>query len=67
MTKQETWESGFQSLCQEDPLEKEIAIQTSILVWETSWTGEPSGLSPWGYKESDATETEHVGGGLVAK
>ena len=44
-----------------------MAIHTTILVWETAWTGEPSGLSPWGYKELDTTETEHVGGGLVAK
>ena len=48
-------------------MEEEIAIHTSILVWETSWTGEPSGIGPWGYKESDTTETEHGGGGLVPK
>ena len=32
-----------QSLGQEDPLEKEIAIHSSILVWETPWTEEPGG------------------------
>ena len=46
-----------QSLYQEDPLEEEMATQSSILVWEIPWTEEPgSGYSPWGYKESDMTE-----------
>ncbi|MGF3113758.1 hypothetical protein [Facklamia sp. P9177] len=44
-----------------------MAIHTRILVWGTSWTGEPSGQSLWGYKESDITKTKHGGGGLVAK
>ena len=35
---QETW---FQSLDQEDPLEKEIATHTSILTWEIPWKEEP--------------------------
>ena len=26
---------------QEDPLEKEMAIHSSILAWEISWTQEP--------------------------
>ena len=33
-----------QSLCQEDPLEKEMATPSSILVWEIPWTEEPRGL-----------------------
>ena len=33
--KQEMW---VQSLGQEDPLEKETAIHSSILVWEIPWT-----------------------------
>ena len=46
------------SLGQEDPLEKEMATQSSILVWETLWTEEPG--SPWGHKELDTTEaTKH--------
>ena len=38
---QETW---VQSLSQEDPLEKKIAIHSSILAWEIPWTEEPGGL-----------------------
>ena len=33
-----------QSLGQEDPLEKVIATQSSILAWRIPWTGEPGGL-----------------------
>ena len=32
------------SLCQEDPLEKEIATHSSILAWEIPQTEEPGGL-----------------------
>ena len=32
------------SLGQEDPLEKEMATQSSILAWEIPWTEEPDGL-----------------------
>ena len=28
---------------QEDPLEKEMATDSSILAWEISWTEEPNG------------------------
>ena len=35
---------GFQSLGGEDPLEKEMATHSSILVWEIPWTEEPGGL-----------------------
>ena len=38
---QEIW---VQSLGQEDPLEKEMAIHSSILVWRTPWTEEPGRL-----------------------
>ena len=38
---QETW---VQSLGWEDPLEKEMAAQSSILAWRIPGTGEPSGL-----------------------
>ena len=45
---QETW---VQSLGWEDPLEKEMAIYSSILAWRIPWTEEPDGLySPWGRK-----------------
>ena len=38
---QETW---VWSRSQEDPLEKEMATQSSILVWRTLWTEEPGGF-----------------------
>ena len=45
---QETW---VQSLGREDPLEREIVIDSSILAWRTSWTEEPGGLqSMWSQK-----------------
>ena len=42
---QEIW---VQSLGWEDPLEKEMAIHSSILVWKISWTEEPGGLQSTG-------------------
>ena len=33
-----------QSLGQEDPLEKAMAVHSSILAWEIPWTEEPIGL-----------------------
>ena len=38
------WETGVQSLGQEDPLEKEMATHSSILAWEILWTEEPGRL-----------------------
>ena len=38
------WETWVQSLGQEDPLEKEMAIHSSILAWEIPLTEEPGGL-----------------------
>ena len=35
-------------LSREDPLEKEIATHSSILVWEIAWTEEPGGLQSKG-------------------
>jgi len=49
---QETW---VQSLGWEDPLEKEMATHSSILVWEIPWTEEPGGLQSMGLQESDMT------------
>ena len=40
-------------LGQEDPLEKEMAIHSSILAWRIPWTESLVGYSPWGHKESD--------------
>ena len=38
---QETQETWIQSLSWEDPLEKEMATNSSILAWEIPWTEEP--------------------------
>ena len=37
-------ETRVQSLGQEDPLEKGMAIHSSILAWRIPWTEEPVGL-----------------------
>ena len=37
-------ETRVQSLGQEDPLEKGMAIHSSILVWKIPWTEEPGRL-----------------------
>ena len=42
---QETW---VQSLGQEDPLEKEMATQSSIFAQKIPWTEEPGGLQSMG-------------------
>ena len=42
---QETLETQVQSLGREDPLEEEMAPYSSVLAWESPWTGEPGG--PW--------------------
>ena len=53
-------ETQVRFLGQEDPLEKEMAIHSSILAWKIPWTEEPVRLySPWGRKESDTTERLH--------
>ena len=36
----------------EDTLEKEMAIHSSILAWENSWTEEPGGLKFIGFPKS---------------
>ena len=41
-------ETHVQSLGQEDPLEKEMAIHSSILAWKIPWTEQPAVYSPWG-------------------
>ena len=44
---QETW---VQALGGEDPLEKEMAIHSSLLAWEIPWTEEPGGLQSIGWQ-----------------
>ena len=50
---QETW---GQALGWEDPLEKEIATHSSILVWEIPWIEEPGRL--------ESTESQKIWTGL---
>ena len=38
------WETWVQSLDREDPLEKEMATNSSIHAWKIPWTKEPGGL-----------------------
>ena len=42
---QETQETWVQSLGQEEPLEEEMAIHSSVLAGKTPRTGEPAGYS----------------------
>ena len=44
------------SLGQEDPLEKGMAMYSSILAGEIHGQRSLAGYSPWGHKESDRTE-----------
>ena len=41
-------ETRVWSLCREDPLEKEMAIHSSILAWKIPWTEEPGRLQSMG-------------------
>ena len=50
---QDTW---VRFLGLEDPLEKEMAIHSSILAWKSPWTESLAGYSPWGHRGSDTTE-----------
>ena len=50
----------LQSLCQENPLEEDIATHSSVLAWENPWTEEPGGLQSMGLqrkKESEITQS----------
>ena len=42
------WETWVQSLGREDPLEKEMAAQSSIIAWIVPWTEEPGRLQSMG-------------------
>ena len=53
------WETRVRSLSQEDPLEKEMAIYSSTIVWKSHGQRSLVGYSPWGRKESDTTERLH--------
>ena len=43
-----TWETQVQSLGQEDPLDKEMAIHSSTAAWKIPWTEEPGELQSTG-------------------
>ena len=47
---QEMQETQVRSLGQEDPLEEEMAIHSSILAWKIPWTEEPGGLQSKGFQ-----------------
>ena len=42
------WETQVRFLGGEDPLEKGMAIHTSILAWTIPWTEDPGGLQSMG-------------------
>ena len=46
------WETWVRSLGQEEPLEKEMTISSSILAWRIPCTDEPGGLQSMGMAES---------------
>ena len=52
-------EMQVRSLGQDDPLEKEMTIYSSILAWKIHGWKSLVGYSPWGRKESDTTERLH--------
>ena len=47
----EVQERQVRTLRAEDPLEEEMAIDSSILAWEIPWTEDLAGYSPWGRKK----------------
>ena len=52
------WETQVQSLGQEDPLEKEMATHSSILVWKIPWTEEPGRLQSTGLQRVQHDEQQ---------
>ena len=49
-------EKWVQSPSQEDPLEEDMATHSRILAWKFHGQRSLEGYSPWGGKESDATD-----------
>ena len=50
------------SLGQEDPLEKGVAMYSSVLAWEIPWTEDPGGLQSTGSQKSQtqlSTSTQY--------
>ena len=42
------WETWVRALGWEDPLEKEMAVQSSTIAWKIPWTEEPGRLQSMG-------------------
>ena len=53
---QEMQDTRVQSLAGEDPLQKELATNSSIPAWKIPWTKEPGMLQSTGLQESDMPE-----------
>ena len=53
-------ETRIQSLDQEGPLEKGMAIHSSILAWRIRWTGEPGGLQSLGSQRAGHDRMTHT-------
>ena len=52
-------ETQVRSLGWKEPLEKEMAIRSSILAWKIPQTEEPSTYSPWVTKELNMTQAQN--------
>ena len=63
---QETQEMLNWSLGQEDPLEEEMALHSSILAWEIPWIEEPGRLQSMGSKRARYNWVCMHAGALVA-
>ena len=55
------------SLGQEDPLEKNTAIHSSILAWRIPWTEEPGGLQSTGHRDGHDLAHTHARGLLYER
>ena len=51
------WETWVQSLCQEVPLQKEMATHSSILAQKIPWMDESGRFQSVGWQSQDTTET----------
>ena len=54
------WENWFQSLGQEDPLDKGMATHSSPLAWRIPWTEEPGGLQSVGLQKGQTQLSDHT-------
>ena len=55
-----------QSLGRKCPLEKEMAIHSSVLAWRIPWTEEPGGLQSMGSEMIERSRSERAASGDVA-